>query len=169
MINFYKEVLKRLVCFIFPFLFVVSFPHWKPGFHPEYCVDLMNRSMHNFISRNASISHFTKRRKEKLETVDSGYRLQWSEKCLKPFFFSIAKSHLSDCRFVYRFSVPNFVIILAAPSEPFCRDFFCLFCFVVCFLIWYHSLLWRYIDCYVCSINVAITNVFGSKLSNIKI
>lgn len=29
------------------------------------CVDLMNRSMHNFISRNASISHFTKKKDEK--------------------------------------------------------------------------------------------------------
>lgn len=40
------------------------------------CVDLMNRSMHNFISRNASISHFTKKKKKrKLETRDSGYRV----------------------------------------------------------------------------------------------
>lgn len=53
-------------------LFVI-FPLRKPGFRSVYCVDLMNRCMHNFISRNASISHFTgkKRRKENLkhETV----------------------------------------------------------------------------------------------------
>lgn len=109
MINFYK-VLKRLIChfgfvcffsFLFFCRFLSSLKTWIP---PSVLVDLMNRSMHNFISRNASISHFTKRRKEKLETVDSGYRVFSSrKKRLKPFFFSIAQSHLSDCRFVYRF------------------------------------------------------------------
>lgn len=60
MIHFYKEVLKRQI-----FLLLISFltEKKKPGFHSVYCVDLMNRSMHNFISRNASISHFTKKKK----------------------------------------------------------------------------------------------------------
>lgn len=67
MIHFYKEVLKRQIFF----LLLISFLAEKPGFHSVYCVDLMNKKYAQLHFKNASISHFTKRRKENLkqETV----------------------------------------------------------------------------------------------------
>lgn len=105
-----------------------------------YCVDLMNRCMHNFISRNASISHFTgkKKKKRKLETRDSGYRVFSSWKSVRSPSF-LLHSHISrtvdSCT---DFPCQNFVIIFPLPPpRPCCRDLF-LFCFVlllfVCFV-----------------------------------
>lgn len=71
MTHFYKEVLKRKKKQIVFLLFWGGFCY-QFSFLAEVldstlcnCVDLMNRSMHNFISRNASISHFTKEKDEK--------------------------------------------------------------------------------------------------------
>lgn len=121
------------------------------------------RSMHNLISRNTSISHFTKE-----ENKSWNYR-QWvtclrcSWKSVQSPSFLLQSISIRLYRFVYRFSVPNFVIISSPLLTTLSGSFFS------CFFILHYSLLWRYIDCYVCSINVAITNVFGSRLSNIKI
>ena len=111
---------------------------------------------------------FYKRRKETWNTKG-----QWVP-CLQSFgevskalLFYCTVPSLPDCRFVYRFSVPNFVIIFSPASNHAVGVSVCVRLFSLSFF--FHTLLWRYIDCYVCSINVAITNVFGSKLSNIQI
>jgi len=100
------------------------------------CKDLMNRSMHNVISTDASISHFTtnKKRKENLNTRDSGYRVFSSWKtCLKsPSFLSqshradcrFIQSHRADCRFMYRFFRAKFCDNFLSPPSNSCRFFF---------------------------------------------
>lgn len=72
MTHFYKEVFEKenllFLCFvIFMFFWQINFfPCWNPGFHSVVlCKDLMNRSMHNVISTDASISHFTKKRRKR--------------------------------------------------------------------------------------------------------
>lgn len=133
MIHFYKEVLKfqMFYCFDMNFIFVLFFLlfSWKPGFHLNYSVDSQkktkkaktqkttttNRRMHNFISRNISISHFTIGEKETWNG-DGGFHVFSSRISSQALLFYCTVSSPPDCRIVYRFfPVPKFVIISAPP------------------------------------------------------
>lgn len=132
----------------------------------------------------ASISHYTEIRKETLEEETAASTVSSVVWNVSEALF-LLHSHISLTVNLCT-DFPCQILSSFLPLHPCCREFskFLLFLFVffgvvvrsfvlVYFCLHfhpsYHSLLWRYIDCYVCSINVAITNVFGSKLSNIKI
>lgn len=108
MIHFYKDLknTKKRFCY-YGLLFRAE------NLGSPQC--LTNKRMHKLISTDASISHFTNRRKTNLkQTVGTVSSVVGKKKT--PFFF-IAQSDLPDCRFVYRFCVPNFCDNFLCPSN----------------------------------------------------